>query len=446
MNKNLGGDKEEKMKTKNKVLALFEITIVLCSVFLVALPVTAIAAEQTTQKVSANEITTASEDDYVLDIYGNANEDDTIDMRDLTYVKLIFFGKKPETELADAKYDGKINPLDFIQIKLIIVGKEKELTLVDVLGKDVTVNKPVERVVTLPYASSPDAIRAIGAKDKVVGICTSHPDEVYFPELSKLPSVGHSWFNPDYEAIIELRPDIVLTLGRYNPGIEDKLEPAGITVVRIEFNKIDLLLGEMKKLGYILDTEKEAEEFISWYEGWLNMIKERTEELSEDEKVRVYGALFYLGGIDGKGTVFDSACELTGGINIGSVFEEYCQEVDPEWVITQNPDIIVKGGIRASGYETDDPTAMEMMRKEILSDPAWKDVRAVKNERVYLIGYQLRVGTHTIVGLAYLAKWFYPELFEDLDPQAIHQEYIDKFCDIDFNVYEHGVFVYPPLE
>jgi iron complex transport system substrate-binding protein len=44
-------------------------------------------------------------DTCTLEIYGNANEDDTIDMRDLTYVKLIFFGKKPETELADAKYD-----------------------------------------------------------------------------------------------------------------------------------------------------------------------------------------------------------------------------------------------------------------------------------------------------------------------------------------------------
>ncbi|MCK4735326.1 MAG: hypothetical protein KAT65_22930, partial [Methanophagales archaeon] len=65
-----------------------EIVLVLCSLFLVALPVTVIAAE---------------EDDYVLGIYGNANEDDTIDMRDLTYEKLIFFGKKPETELADAK-------------------------------------------------------------------------------------------------------------------------------------------------------------------------------------------------------------------------------------------------------------------------------------------------------------------------------------------------------
>jgi hypothetical protein len=70
----------KKMKTKNKRVVLMEIAVVLCSVLLVALPV--ISAEQTTQKesVSAGIVTTASEDDYTLDIYGNANEDDTIDM------------------------------------------------------------------------------------------------------------------------------------------------------------------------------------------------------------------------------------------------------------------------------------------------------------------------------------------------------------------------------
>ena len=97
--------------------------------FLAALPATTIAAE---------------EDDFVLDIYGNANEDDTIDMRDLTYVKRIFFGEKPETELADAKYDGKIDSLDFVQIKLVIVGKENVLTLIDTADRTVTVSMPVE--------------------------------------------------------------------------------------------------------------------------------------------------------------------------------------------------------------------------------------------------------------------------------------------------------------
>jgi hypothetical protein len=109
------------MKPKNKMIALLEIAVVLCSLFLVSVPAITAAS--------------AIYEPGPLDVYGNANEDDTIDMRDLTYVKLIFFGKKPETELADAKYDGKINPLDFIQIKLIIVGKERELTYIDILGE-----------------------------------------------------------------------------------------------------------------------------------------------------------------------------------------------------------------------------------------------------------------------------------------------------------------------
>jgi iron complex transport system substrate-binding protein len=56
-----------------------------------------------------------------LKIYGNANEDDTLDMRDVTYIKLVIFGKKPATTLADANYDGKISMLDVGQTKLIIL-------------------------------------------------------------------------------------------------------------------------------------------------------------------------------------------------------------------------------------------------------------------------------------------------------------------------------------
>jgi iron complex transport system substrate-binding protein len=47
------------------------------------------------------------------------------------------------------------------------------------------------------------------------------------------------------------------------------------------------------------------------------------------------------------------------------------------------------------------------------------------------------------VTLAYMAKWLHPELFSDLDPQAIHQEYLTDFLGIDYDLSEHGVFVYP---
>jgi iron complex transport system substrate-binding protein len=428
--------KKKKMKKKTKMLALLEIAAVLCSVFLVALPTTTIAAE---------------EDDYVLGVYGNANEDDTIDMRDLTYVKLIFFGKKPETELADAKYDGKINPLDFIQIKLIIVGKAKELTIIDYLERIVTVKKPVNRVISLEPIIT-EVIKAIGAKDKVVGIATIWGGEVFLPELSKLPSVGH-FKNPDCEAILELEPAIVIQYMTDAPGLEDKLKPAGITVVRVDPGaKVDgkSMVREWKKLGYILDKKDEAEELIDWYKGHLDEIKSRTDGLSDADKQRVYAAFSFFGSdrILDKDCYLGYACTLAGGFNIaGDV--EFGTTVDPEWVIAKNPDFIVLTTFvdeAASGYEADDPTEMKEFREKFMNRPAWENVNAVKDGRVNVVAWHMLGGPQLLFTTAYFAKWFYPDLFEDLDPEAIHQEYLDRFQELDYDLDEHGVFAYPPIE
>ena len=385
----------------------------------------------------------AAASDFTLGVFGNANEDDTINMQDVTYTELIILEYKDQTQLADAKYDNKINMQDVTQIELIILGREKELTFVDATGDAVTINKPVTRIVTLP-PSSLDTIRAIGAKDKVVGVST-YLDEVYFPELSKLPSVGSSWFTPDYEAIIELEPDIVLTLGSYNPGIENKIEPADIVVVRMEFNRVDLLPEEIKKLGYILNIVNEAEEFANWYEGGIYEIKSQTDKLSENEKPLVY--MGYMGMAGGKDTLWDAACIMAGGINIAGDTEGY-YEVDSEWVIDQSPDVIVKAvttSEASQGYQEDDPAQMEGAREDIINQVGWENINAVKSGRVYVSAWQLHLGTHAIILDSYMAKWIHPDLFKDLDPQAIHQEYLE-FQGLDYDLNEHGVFVYPPLD
>ena len=441
------------MKTKNKMIAMLGIAIVLCSVFLVALPVMAIAAEQTTQEVSAtaSTITTASEDDYVLGIYGNANEDDTIDMRDLTYVKLIFFGKKPETELADAKYDGKINPLDFIQIKLIIVGKEKEITLVDSDKRIVTVKKPVERVITI-HTTSTEAVRMLGAKDKIVGVCaiTVNRGE-YFPDISKLPSVGsvHGVGGLDIEAILNLKPDVVFqgSLGRA-AELDEKL-PDSIAVVGLSLHHPVDFDEDIMRYGYILDKKDEATHYIDdFHDKYIDLIKARTEGLSEEERQKFYlewGNPYrtYAGN-----SYDQQKIDIAGGRNIfadipglGSI------NVDPEEVVMRNPDIIVqKQSAKKGGYYCIDDESAEAARDAIMSRPELANVDAVKNGRVYIIESRITIGPAYPTCIAYYAKWLYPELFEDLDPQAIHQEFIDEFCPgFDYNVYEY-VFAYPPFE
>ncbi|HID19395.1 MAG TPA: hypothetical protein EYP28_00415 [Methanophagales archaeon] len=395
---------------KNKAIALMG-AIVLCSLFLVALSATAIAAEQ---------------DDYVLDIYGNANEDDTIDMRDLTYVKLIFFGEKRETELADAKYDSKINPLDFIQIKLIIVGKENELTIVDSADRIVTVNKPVDRITAFSTTYA-EVLRIVDAKENVVGVSSAiTKDEIFFPELSKLPSFGGLW-SPDIEALIALEPDVVLTSKKWpSPAkLEDKLVGTDIIVIRMEFTDPEVLAKEIKKLGYMLNKNEEAGDFIEFYQGYLDTIKDKIEGLSEEDKQRVYLEYSKEYQAASEGSVLHQLCTMAGGINIAKDLEGSYPEIDAEWLLLENPDIMIKWCPR------DD---LKAKRDELMGRSVLANLSAVKDDKVYAIAYEITTRPAGFVGVAYMAKWFYPEQFTGLDPKAIYQEYLTEFQDVDIDI------------
>jgi iron complex transport system substrate-binding protein len=148
-------------------------------------------------------------------IYGNANEDEVLDMRDVTYLKLVIFGKKPATTFADANYDGKISMLDIGQTKLIILGKEKQLTLVDQADRRVTINRPVERVASLVPGVTRVVIPVAGGIDNLVGVSNFVPtlgraNFIYvqaYPELLELPGIGWSG-QENMELIVSIKPDI----------------------------------------------------------------------------------------------------------------------------------------------------------------------------------------------------------------------------------------------
>ena len=442
--------KKEKMKTKNKMIALVEIAIVLCSVFLVALPAIAAEQNQEMQKASTSEVTTASEDDYVLGIYGNANEDDTIDMGDVVYTKLAIFGKKPKTELCDAKYDGRINVLDVIQTKLIILGKEKELTLIDSADRIVTVKKPIKRLTTSGYGYQLEMMRSLKIEtDRMAGVSSymiqqGENNKIYFPEYQDKPTFTCA----DPESVLKLRSDLVITFpGSRSLGpIADACEAAGIPLF-LGWSGVRglMIVEEMEKFGYIFDKKDEAAEFIDWYEGAVvNPVLEKVKKIPEEDKPKVYSEYRRYR------TSFEPNSHIakTGGKDI---FEGKSGEVDPEAVARLNPDIIVLRRSIGGFGSTTDTTEFEEAREELMSRPELKKVSAVKTGRVYvfsgyIVSHMGAAGGRQFIHDAYQAKWFHPEIFRDLDPKAIHQEYLTRFQGLDIDLDEKGVFVYHPEE
>ena len=327
--------------------------------------------------------------------------------------------------------------------------------ITDSMDKIVTIYKPVERIVVFNHDGFL-TMRSINATDKIVGVCANlerHFGPLFPTELTDYPNIG-VFFNPDYEAVLHLNPDAILLSGwtyrsggcSENDAIQKKfedLEPR-IAVIRFNCDNPSYYVKEVRKIGYILEKEEEADELIDFYEKYLNTIKERVDALSEEDKPKVYFELPRANyQTPGSGTAVHRIIVDTGGNNIFGDLSDVV-DIDPEEVINRNPEIIVKGA-RAPGYNLDDPTILIKTRDEIMNRPELWDVVAVKNENVYIFPYGFIYSPTHFVCMIYMAKWFHPALFNDLDPKEIHQEYITEFLEVDYDLDEHGVFVYPEV-
>lgn len=394
----------------------------------------------------------AAASDFTLDIFGNANEDDTINIQDVTYTEQTILEYKEETQFADAKHDGEIDILDVTQIELIILGAEKELVLIDCDGETTTVQKPIETMVVVTDGLG-ELTRIVGAKDKVIGVDTMIIDQlVFFPDLSTKPGVGKR-FDLDVEALLELEPDLVL-LGRrgwYTPGLEEKLKGSDIDVIRLGAWGPDGGLVTVGMLGYVLgkDEVHNAREYREWYDDYADLLNERISGIPEDEKIKVLLSSMHGGtpptghlNIFVGGSVPEVSLEMAGGNNIAKdiVDVEGYIGIEVEWIMEQNPEIILSEcwGV---DYDTDDTGIMREVHDGLMGKTALQNVKAIENDRIYVTG--LLWSPQPVMSL-YMAKWFYPDLFEDLDPQKAHQEYLDRFQGIDYDLNEHGTFVYHP--
>jgi len=215
------------------------------------------------------------------------------------------------------------------------------------------------------------------------------------------------------------------------------------------------MVENIRKLRYVLSTEESGEEFIAWYEGVIDDIAEKRAGLSEDEKPKVF---LKIGGWtpEALSTFTDTfpairyQTEIAGGINIAADLPGpgFVPEVDQEWLIDQNPDIVTAMIWEvyypgALGYEVDDDSVAEATREDIMAMDVFAGGKAVEEGKVYLYENDLMDTPRFVVGVAYMAKWFHPTLFSELDPKAIHQQYLTDFMRIDYDLSEHGVFVYP---
>ena len=331
-------------------------------------------------------------------------------------------------------------------------------TITDINGREVTFDKKPETFVVANYIFNFLLIGGGESLDQVVGLTMDGWEDTRygeytaltdaFPQIKEIKSIGGYHDNVlDRELILELMPDCLLINNSQYTDNETSIpawEAAGIKIVVLDYHKMKLEnhLNSTEILGKLLGKEDAAQELCDIYETGINTVQERVADLSEEEKdIKVYVELGNLGvgeiGNTYDGMLWGAIVDNLGAKNIaaGKLPDSY-GPLDKEYVLEQNPDVIVIGGSIWSGDDGNDQMRMgltidESLAQERLAGFANRDwfqyLTAIENGEIYGVDHGSLRNILDYAFTTYLAKVLYPEHFEDIDPQAEYQEILAKY-------------------
>lgn len=339
------------------------------------------------------------------------------------------------------------------------------VTITDVTGREVTVEAPAERIIL----GEGRQIYLLGVLEReapfsrVVGwredLLQADPDTyaLYagkFPELKDLPTFGGFKDGTfDVEQAAALDPDVVLMnfeakQATEDAGYDDKLAELGIPIVYVDFREDPMAhsIQSMRIMGQLIGQEEKAEEYIGFVEQQMARVTDVLAD-AEFERPRVF--------VDRAGGYSDDCCmtfgagnfgdyvEIAGGTNIASdILPTTFGTLNPEQIIAANPQqVIVTGGQWEAyvpggawvGLGPGSDMAEARSKLEALTHrTAMTGIDAVKTGEVHAIWHQFYDNPYYFVAVQRLAKWFHPELFAELDPEATLQELHERFLPVPY--------------
>lgn len=338
-------------------------------------------------------------------------------------------------------------------------------SVTDVIGRSVSVKTPVRRVI-LGEARQLYLIAMLDTDNpfqRIVGwpndLKTADPEtyEKYrakFPKMTEIPIFG-SPQTADFsvEKAIDLKPDLlILNLDAYqgaqDAGVIEKLAQVGIPSIVIDFRQqpLENTIPSMLLLGRVFGKETRTNEFIDYYQQQINTVTSRLAGITAPKpKVFLYRAagLSECCATFGRGNL-GVFVERAGGENLGSsLLPGWQGTLNPEQVITSNPDVIIatganwknlsnEGGFISLGYLSNAGQAREQLR-DVIARQHWETLAASRTGRVHAIWHQFYNSPYHFVALQQFAKWIYPDTFRDLNPDKTFDEFHRKFLPIDYS-------------
>jgi len=244
---------------------------------------------------------------------------------------------------------------------------------------------PPKRIISLA-PNITEILFALGLGDNIVGV-TSFCD--YPEEAKKKPKIG-GMSNPSLEAVVSLKPDIVVMTTDGNPKeFEERLRSMKIRTYVFTARRLTELPKAVRDLGTALGVKKSAGKFAEDYEKTLNGLKVRNSKSVVAKKKVLFIVWPEPLIVAGPGTVIDDAINTIGAENIASSTMAEYPKYSIEEIIRRSPDIIFIGK----------GTGMEKVSEGLFT--RLRIVSAVRNHKFFYVSDDLyRLGPRTLKGIA----------------------------------------------
>lgn len=292
------------------------------------------------------------------------------------------------------------------------------VTVTDQAGREVTIEKEPEKVVSGYYIST-SLLIALGQESKIVGIEAKADERPIYklsaPELIELPNVG-SAKQFDLEGCAALEPDLVILPLKLSDAA-DTLTDLGIDVLLVNPENQELS-DEMRDIVSVaMNCQDKAEELSAFVAEQEEFLSKATEN-SEKHTVYLAGNSSFLS-TAGSQMYQNSLITMAGGENVAAeISDTYWAEVSYEQVLAWNPDYIIIAA--EADYTVDD----------VLNDPNIADLQAVKDKKVYQMPNSAEAWDSPVPGGILGAVWLSGILCEDVTSETVNSiigEFYDTF-------------------
>ena len=186
-----------------------------------------------------------------------------------------------------------------------------------------------------------ETLYALGLGDRVVGV-TRYCE--YPPDVRDKARVG-GYFDPNLEAILTLKPDLVIMLEEQAESMP-AMDMLKLETLVVSHKTIDGIIDSFRTIGRRCDRGSEGKWMAREFKDRLERIRAKTQGLPRPRVLFVLDRTFGCGHLTdvyvaGADDYFDTIIELAGGRNACRVQSVRNPVVSPEGLLRLDPDVIV---------------------------------------------------------------------------------------------------------